>query len=349
MNIIESSSRLNKAFEYLKSHGKIHTQKDLANIMNSTPATVSKALSGDSKALTERFLRRFNHAFGEIFDIQWLLGEDDAEYMLIDSAMLQFIPVYYSEYRGDVRSNGEDWSAKDPSYIKICFTPIIKWHYFSLKLFDLLNQFGALRTGLVRELWMDYERSYENGEAVYWKLPKEILINYGLDTTKLNKESITPTYKPEPDTRTTNKGLIKEDDDNDYNESDYVPLLPIEAMAGSLQGLSEGVELRNCRKIKSPVAGADWAIQISGDSMEPDFKNGSILFIKKITSRMIPWGHPLVIDTYDGVVFKKIFPDDEEYIEARSINPDYPPFHIEKSIVLGLYRVLGGTFINSTI
>ena len=142
----------------------------------------------------------------------------------------------------------------------------------------------------------------------------------------------------------------KEDvQDEEDDDSEYIPLLPIEAMAGSLQGRSDGVELRNCRKIKSPVAGADWAIQISGDSMEPDFKNGSILFIRKLTSRMIPWGHPMVIDTYDGVVFKKIFPDDEEYIEARSINPDYPPFQIERSIVLGLYRVLGSTFINSTI
>lgn len=131
--------------------------------------------------------------------------------------------------------------------------------------------------------------------------------------------------------------------------SDMVTVLPIEAMAGTLQGFSEGVELANCPKMKSPVKGADWAIQISGDSMEPDYKNGSYLFIKRMTSRMIPWGQPLVVDTYDGVVFKKLYPYDDECIEARSINPNYPPFQIEKSIVIGLYRVLGGTFINSTI
>ena len=137
----------------------------------------------------------------------------------------------------------------------------------------------------------------------------------------------------------------------DYNteRSDYVPLLPVEAMAGTLQGFSEGVELVNCRKIKSPVKGADWAIQISGDSMEPDYKNGSYLFIKKMSGGMMPWGHTLVVDTWDGVVVKNIFPLDEKFIEARSINPKYPPFHIEKSIVIGIYRVLGGTFINSTI
>lgn len=135
------------------------------------------------------------------------------------------------------------------------------------------------------------------------------------------------------------------------DDSDYVPLLPVEAMAGTLQGFSEGVELVGCRKIKSPVKGADWAIIISGDSMEPDYRNGSYLFIKKMTGSFIPWGHTLVLDTYDGVVVKDIYPveGNEEYLEARSINPKYPPFKIEKSIVIGIYRVLGGTFINSTI
>lgn len=144
---------------------------------------------------------------------------------------------------------------------------------------------------------------------------------------------------------------IEESVSDEDNDSDYVPLLPVEAMAGTLQGLSEGVALANCRKIKSPVKGADWAIQISGDSMEPDFRNGSYLYIKKMTGKMIPWGSPLVVDTLDGVVFKKIFQIEgsKDYVEARSINPNNPPFEIDKSIILGMYRILGGSFIISTI
>lgn len=134
-------------------------------------------------------------------------------------------------------------------------------------------------------------------------------------------------------------------------DADMVLVLPVEAMAGTLQGFSEGVELVNCRKIKSPVKGADWAIQISGDSMEPAYRNGSYLFIKKMRGAFIPWGHTMVVDTYDGVVVKDIYPIEgtEEYIEARSINTKYPPFKIEASSILGFYRVLGGSFINSTI
>lgn len=150
--------------------------------------------------------------------------------------------------------------------------------------------------------------------------------------------------------------MLKEKVNNEQNlsgeeDSDYVPLLPIEAMAGSLQGLSESITLRDCRKVKAPVKGADWAIQISGDSMEPEYRNGSYLYIRKITGSFLPWGHTLVVDTLDGVVVKDIYPVEgtEDYIEAKSKNPKYPPFRIEKSIIVGFYRVLGGSFINSTI
>lgn len=147
------------------------------------------------------------------------------------------------------------------------------------------------------------------------------------------------------------KFKVSVDEKQKESQDDYVPLLPIEAMAGSLQGFSEGVALRDCRKIKSPVHGADWAIQISGDSMEPDYKNGSYLFIKKMSGGFIPWGQTLVVDTLDGVVVKDIYPIDgtDAVIEARSKNAKYPPFRIDTSCILGMYRVLGGSFINSTI
>lgn len=130
-----------------------------------------------------------------------------------------------------------------------------------------------------------------------------------------------------------------------------VPLLPVEAMAGPLIGVSDGLLLENCRKLKCPVAGADLAILISGDSMEPKLMNGMIIYIKKMTGNFIPWGQTLLLDTMDGAVVKNIYPVEgrDDVIEARSINPNYPPFKIESSCILGVYRVLGGSFINSTI
>lgn len=126
-------------------------------------------------------------------------------------------------------------------------------------------------------------------------------------------------------------------------------LLPMEAFAGDLQLWSKGVKRSDCRTIVSPVSGADFAIPIRGDSMEPRFHDGSTLLIKRINENMfIPWGHTLVIDTENGVFIKNVYPSDKKgekpedtFIEARSLNPSYPPFAIPMSSVYGLYRVMG--------
>ena len=126
-------------------------------------------------------------------------------------------------------------------------------------------------------------------------------------------------------------------------EEYLVPLLPVDAFAGNLQMWSRGVALADCEKMISPVKGADFAIRVSGDSMEPFVFNGMIMLIKKINDRaFIPWGNPMVIDTENGVLVKVVQPSDEgnSFIEAQSYNPKYPPLQIPKTSIYGLYRVL---------
>ena len=124
-----------------------------------------------------------------------------------------------------------------------------------------------------------------------------------------------------------------------------VPLIPDEAFAGPLENLGrESVMMHNCKLVVSPIPGAEFAIQISGDSMEPEIPNGSRVFMRKINDRaFIPWGHTLVIDSENGIYIKKVFPpsqDNPECVEARSANPKYPPMHIPMESIFGLYRVL---------
>jgi hypothetical protein len=64
--------RLKKAIEYLTNNGYIHFQTDIAKRMDSHPQPVSKACKGDERYLTDKFLVRFNTAFGNIFNIDWL-------------------------------------------------------------------------------------------------------------------------------------------------------------------------------------------------------------------------------------------------------------------------------------
>lgn len=122
-----------------------------------------------------------------------------------------------------------------------------------------------------------------------------------------------------------------------------VPVLPVEAYAGGLQNWSQGVALSDCDTMVSPVKGADFAIRVSGDSMEPYVYSGTMLIIRRINERaFIPWGHPMVIDTENGVVLKIVKPSSlgKEYIEAESYNEKYPPFDIPKESIYGLYRIM---------
>lgn len=121
-----------------------------------------------------------------------------------------------------------------------------------------------------------------------------------------------------------------------------VPLLPTSARAGTLADFAEAVKEYDVEKIVSPVRGADYAIQVTGDSMAPEYEPGCHVLIKKVfEDQFIEWGKTYVLDTMNGSVIKKIFPtEDPAVIECRSVNPAYPPFRVRTEHVHGWYRVL---------
>lgn len=69
---MKRDERLREAFNYLKNKGVVHKQKDVAEKMGSTEPNVSAALKGAEHVLTDNFLMRFNQAFGNIFNDEWL-------------------------------------------------------------------------------------------------------------------------------------------------------------------------------------------------------------------------------------------------------------------------------------
>lgn len=70
--------RLEAIYDYLLSVGLAHTRKDLADKMNASPSTISRAFGGSDKYLTDNFLIRLNLAYGNIFNHKWLTrGEGD--------------------------------------------------------------------------------------------------------------------------------------------------------------------------------------------------------------------------------------------------------------------------------
>ena len=121
-----------------------------------------------------------------------------------------------------------------------------------------------------------------------------------------------------------------------------LPVIPTEAMAGTLGEFADSVHAYDCERMISPIKGADYAIKVCGDSMTPEIPNGSQILIKKIwEEEFVEWGKIYCLDTKNGTVIKRVYPtDDPEVVECRSINPDYPPFRVSTKSVFGWYRVL---------
>ena len=122
-----------------------------------------------------------------------------------------------------------------------------------------------------------------------------------------------------------------------------VPLLPIFAQAGHLTGWSESVMESQCEKVVSPVKDVDMAVHIYGESMYPDIQNGSVVYVRKVSGRIIDFGHAYILDTVDGPVLKYLTPGaDEDHIRCLSANhdPKFAPYEVMKEDILGMYKVV---------
>ena len=118
-----------------------------------------------------------------------------------------------------------------------------------------------------------------------------------------------------------------------------IPLLPLSAQGGSLNDFVVSVSEKDCEKIISPISDADFAITISGDSMAPEYPNGSQVLIKRINERaFIEWGRDYVLDTCNGVVVKRLAPsENDDCIKCVSLNPSpvYAPFDVSLNDIYG--------------
>lgn len=139
--------------------------------------------------------------------------------------------------------------------------------------------------------------------------------------------------------REEQKGATEEE-----NTATWVLLLPVTAQGGSLNDFVVSVKESDCEKVVSPIRGVDFAMTVSGDSMSPEYPNGSRIFIKRINERaFIEWGKVYVLDTCNGTVIKILVPAEKEgYVKCVSINQDpiFAPFEVAFEDIYGVYKVL---------
>lgn len=122
-----------------------------------------------------------------------------------------------------------------------------------------------------------------------------------------------------------------------------VPLIPVSAQGGSLTDFEETAMEYEYEKIITPVKEATIAMTVSGDSMSPEYPNGSKVFIKRINDKAyIDWGQTFVLDTVNGIIIKNVFPckSDSQKVTCHSINQNYPDFDVFKVDIRAWYRVL---------
>jgi len=125
-------------------------------------------------------------------------------------------------------------------------------------------------------------------------------------------------------------------------QKDELLVIPTGARGGTIGDFAASVKEYDCERIISPIKGADFAIQVTGDSMAPEYPNGSKIIIKKVDAeQFIEWGKVYVLDTPNGAVVKRIMTTaDADKVACESINLAFPTFEVNKSFITGWYRVL---------
>lgn len=130
--------------------------------------------------------------------------------------------------------------------------------------------------------------------------------------------------------------------EEDDEEGQRIPLLPISAIGGGMNDVDLGVMPYERESVLSPVRNAQMAVRVSGDSMHPRYPNGSMVFVREVdASIFIEWGGYYVVNTTNGTIIKRVFKGENNTIECRSVNPDYQTFSVQMGEVRKMYKILG--------
>ncbi|MFZ5429187.1 MAG: helix-turn-helix domain-containing protein [Bacteroidota bacterium] len=126
-----------------------------------------------------------------------------------------------------------------------------------------------------------------------------------------------------------------------------ISIVPVRAAAGYLQGRNDPDYLEELPSFSLPVAELSQkrsyrVFQIRGDSMLP-IPSGSYLIGEYITDpQEIREGEAYVLITADeGIVYKRIYPYNEEDLLLKSDNPEYEPYTLHKSTILEIWQIRG--------
>lgn len=144
-NINLKKERVNAAFHYLRDNGYLHTQKDMAAAIGSTPPNISRMLAGDAKVLTDNICVRIQRAY-PIISANWLIhGDGDMLIMNNNTERQMMMPDSSSVTNAIIASKDETIAEKDARIEAIKATIAEKDARLADKDAMILNLQGQLR------------------------------------------------------------------------------------------------------------------------------------------------------------------------------------------------------------
>ena len=137
--------RVNAAFNFLREHGYLHTQKDMAEAIGSTPPNISRMLAGDAKVLTDNICVRIQRAY-PVISANWLIhGDGDMLIMDNNTERQMMMPDPSSVTNAIIASKDETIAEKDARIEAIKATIAEKDARIADKDAIILNLQGQLR------------------------------------------------------------------------------------------------------------------------------------------------------------------------------------------------------------
>ena len=128
------------------------------------------------------------------------------------------------------------------------------------------------------------------------------------------------------------------------DKEEGIPLIPIDAVAGMLSGDDHTIVEYECEHYVIPIfRGAEFLIQVKGDSMQPKYYSGDIVACKRLPlDTFFQWNRTYVIDSEQGALIKKVEAgSDNAHIMLVSENKEYKPFEIAKEKIYSIALVMG--------
>lgn len=120
-----------------------------------------------------------------------------------------------------------------------------------------------------------------------------------------------------------------------------IPLIGVDAMAGF--GGEDTAVVSSENYLIPEFKGVDFMIRVKGSSMYPKYSSGDIVACRYIRElAFIQWGKVYVLDSSQGALIKQLYEsDNDQHVECRSVNQDYPPFKIPRSEIRAIALVIG--------